>query len=385
MAALEQAALDGSLFRPDHRTLSDRGDSDDDQSLSENEDAAGDDYIDSEDDFDNTVGGRHNPKPAPPSSDPTRGQIEHNGHQTGVKGVQDEHKATQAYAREQARAGTALIQAENGLRGMQALTVHEESALVAQEAEEDEELREIRRRRREQRRRETQEDAARWERERVTDFGFGKSFEDGVKNGALREIGSMDFVEAVERDGWALVFIYEPNLPRCDDISSSLLHLKLNLPYNTTTSIYRARATSLGFSLLPPIITPESPEDIAIVSEDLDVLRREIQDISARHKNSHKNNHDSETAIIADLVEYVRTREEKKAPFKGKPDLDVLPTLLAYKDGELEKTWIRVDWEVGQDGVVGLLRREGILPSITSAKGPGINRRPLAPDSDDDE
>jgi hypothetical protein len=41
----------------------------------------------------------------------------------------------------------------------------------------------------------------------------------------------------------------------------------------------------------------------------------------------------------------------------GKPDPDVLPTLLAYKDGELEKTWIRVDWDVGEDGVEGLLRR----------------------------
>ena len=26
-------------------------------------------------------------------------------------------------------------------------------------------------------------------------------------------------------------------------------------------------------------------------------------------------------------------------------DLDMLPTLLAYKAGQLEHTWIRVDWE----------------------------------------
>jgi len=41
----------------------------------------------------------------------------------------------------------------------------------------------------------------------------------------------------------------------------------------------------------------------------------------------------------------------------GEADLDVLPTILAYKDGELEKTWIRIDWEVGEDGVEGLLRK----------------------------
>lgn len=42
---------------------------------------------------------------------------------------------------------------------------------------------------------------------------------------------------------------------------------------------------------------------------------------------------------------------------KRLPDPDVLPSLLAYKDGELEKTWIRVDWDVSEDGVEGLLRR----------------------------
>ena len=41
----------------------------------------------------------------------------------------------------------------------------------------------------------------------------------------------------------------------------------------------------------------------------------------------------------------------------GRPDPDVLPTLLAYRDGELEGTWVRVDWEVGEEGVEGLLRR----------------------------
>lgn len=31
--------------------------------------------------------------------------------------------------------------------------------------------------------------------------------------------------------------------------------------------------------------------------------------------------------------------------------------MLAYRDGELERTWIRVDWEVGEEGVEGMLRR----------------------------
>jgi hypothetical protein len=49
-----------------------------------------------------------------------------------------------------------------------------------------------------------------------------------------------------------------------------------------------------------------------------------------------------------------------------RPDKDVLPTLLAYKNGELQKTWIRVDWEVGEGGVEALLRRFVLLDSQLS-------------------
>ena len=38
-------------------------------------------------------------------------------------------------------------------------------------------------------------------------------------------------------------------------------------------------------------------------------------------------------------------------------DLDVLPTLLVYRDGELENTWVRVDWEAGAAGIDDLLHR----------------------------
>lgn len=92
---------------------------------------------------------------------------------------------------------------------------------------------------------------------------------------------------------------------------------------------------------------------------------------------------------------------EDKEP-KRLPDPDVLPSLLAYKDGELEKTWIRVDWDVSEDGIEGLLRRfvmsgdrtlsfndadtiecrDGILPTISKL---GINRQPYSEDSDGDD
>ncbi|KAJ9111308.1 hypothetical protein QFC20_002599 [Naganishia adeliensis] len=41
-------------------------------------------------------------------------------------------------------------------------------------------------------------------------------------------------------------------------------------------------------------------------------------------------------------------------------DTDVLPTLLAYRDGELVHTWIRVDW-CAPEGVEAMLRSSGVL------------------------
>lgn len=38
-------------------------------------------------------------------------------------------------------------------------------------------------------------------------------------------------------------------------------------------------------------------------------------------------------------------------------DLDMLPTLLVYRDGELVHNWVRVDWEAGHPGIRDLLER----------------------------
>lgn len=49
-------------------------------------------------------------------------------------------------------------------------------------------------------------------------------------------------------------------------------------------------------------------------------------------------------------------------------DLDVLPTLLAYRDGILEHTWVRVDWEAGKAGIVELLNKcVYLLPKLLLA------------------
>jgi hypothetical protein len=99
------------------------------------------------------------------------------------------------------------------------------------------------------------------------------------------------------------------DIPRCNALLASTLHLSLNLPpsasnpfSSSSLTLFRALASNLSFSLVPTLPNDEGIEE-------------------------------------------------------GQPDLDVLPTLLAYRDGELEKTWIRVDWDVDEDGVEGLLRK----------------------------
>lgn len=111
------------------------------------------------------------------------------------------------------------------------------------------------------------------------------------------------------------------DIPRCQVLLTHMLHLSLNLPPTSTPlTLLRARATSLSFSLLPP---SESGTGGGNATDDYD-----------------------------EEDQY----EDEPEP-KGRPDPDVLPTILAYRDGELERTWVRVDWELKEDGVEGLLRR----------------------------
>lgn len=40
-------------------------------------------------------------------------------------------------------------------------------------------------------------------------------------------------------------------------------------------------------------------------------------------------------------------------------DTEMLPTILVYRAGELEFSWVRADWEAGRDGMEELLRKYG--------------------------
>lgn len=40
---------------------------------------------------------------------------------------------------------------------------------------------------------------------------------------------------------------------------------------------------------------------------------------------------------------------------EAEADIDMLPTILVYEQGELRHTWVRVDWEAGKDGIENFL------------------------------
>ncbi|OXB39477.1 hypothetical protein LQV05_000685 [Cryptococcus neoformans] len=360
MDSLEKAALDGSLFAGPNPASPTRSGST--ASSLNTDDELGSDLEDSPDQFtfeddQQEDSGKHSSSWLGKSSRANKGKaqeqvrqpIEHDGHQTGVKGVIDDRKVhnSNASAQKQSEATARAIELQR--KALVGLTVHEEAELVAKETEEkgeDSELEEWRKKRRDQLQRKKamqQEDGSQWERQREGDFAYGGDVEKGIRRGALREISEHNFIESVEREGWAIVLIYEPGIPRCNALSASLLHLSLNLPTSLSIALYRARASTIAFSLLPASSS-------------------------------------TTTSFVIDDEFRVKEVEDKEP--KRLPDPDVLPSLLAYKDGELEKTWIRVDWDVSEDGIEGLLRRDGILPTISKL---GINRQPYSEDSDGDD
>jgi hypothetical protein len=99
------------------------------------------------------------------------------------------------------------------------------------------------------------------------------------------------------------------------NLSATLASPDAHTRLSTPLTLLRARATTLHFSLLPSSKPPRSHS-----------LREEDQ-------------------------------EEDYEDEEVEADPDVLPTMLVYKDGELERNWIRVDWEIGTRSLEGLLRR----------------------------
>lgn len=279
----------------------------------------------SEPDTDDELGSDLSELSSPQHSDAVLAGIERKGPNTGVKGVIKDAQHRKAVEREIHRMKIAETNKYLESKSFQAQTIDEEDK-DKRNATENESVYNEEARQRWLRRRQ-----AGIESQQETD---DEDIERQRRKTRMREVGEEGFLDAVEREGWVLVMLYEPDVPRCRPLLQAVLSLSQHIS-NTrqqAPSFIQARATSLSFSLLPnepPVNTLEHGDD----DEDEDEYEDEDYDESAQERRSRRS------------------------------DPDVLPTLLAYRDGELVETFIRIDWEAGADGegLERLLIRKGIL------------------------
>ncbi|KAJ6594126.1 thioredoxin-like protein [Mycena capillaripes] len=176
--------------------------------------------------------------------------------------------------------------------------------------------------------------------------------------GHLREVGVKGFLHSVEgetRGTWVVVHLYEPSLDRCYLLDDTLARLAR---VYSDTKFLRARASALGFTS-----TSSSSS-----SRGAPQLKRAPRV------------HEDETEDPYDEKDFEDDEdEEEEEIYDDDVDLDVLPTMLVYRDGELVHNWVRVDWEAGSAGIEELLDHHNILPRSTS------HSRNLGLPSDDED
>lgn len=174
--------------------------------------------------------------------------------------------------------------------------------------------------------------------------------------GHLREVGVKGFLTAVEKEDrgvWIVVHLYDPvcvafnqyttlinyfqSLERCYLIDETLGRLARLHP---NTKFLRARASALGFA-------SKKPESSRQILRPNHLLSSDDED------EADGQNEDDEDEEADDNV-----------------DLDMLPTMLVYRDGELVQNWVRVDWEAGRAGLEELLDQSAFstfsqVPDVT--------------------
>ncbi|KAJ7647082.1 thioredoxin-like protein [Roridomyces roridus] len=177
--------------------------------------------------------------------------------------------------------------------------------------------------------------------------------------GHLREVGVKGFLNAVEgeeKGTWVVVHIYESSLDRCYLLDDTLARLAR---IYTDTKFLRTRASALGFASTGSSSSKSPP--LTRVTR----TREQDADDQYDEKDHDDDDEDEEAEDIYD---------------EDNVDLDVLPTMLVYRDGELVHNWVRVDWEAGPAGIEELLDKHHILPR----SGPHSRNLGLPSDDEDD-
>ncbi|KAF8891271.1 thioredoxin-like protein, partial [Infundibulicybe gibba] len=170
------------------------------------------------------------------------------------------------------------------------------------------------------------------ERDRHKTDMFGRSR--AGRFGHLREVGVAGFVAAVEKEDhgvWVILHLYDPSLDRCYLLDETLGRLARAQP---STKFLRARASALGFASS----NSSRPRKIT-------TTQRRVRD------------DDDDDDPYSDKDE---SEDREEDPEDDNVDLDMLPTMLVYRDGELVHNWVRVDWEAGPPGIEDLLQRSVI-------------------------
>jgi hypothetical protein len=126
------------------------------------------------------------------------------------------------------------------------------------------------------------------------------------------------------------------SLDRCAKIDAVLIQVARASPH---TKFLRARAAAIGFASLGRSATG------ALGTKS--TLSRHSQELYTLSENSDFSKLEHTEGDLGDDYDYESEEEEV--------DLDMLPTILVYRDGELLHTWVRVDWEAGKDGIENFL------------------------------
>jgi len=172
---------------------------------------------------------------------------------------------------------------------------------------------------------------------------FGRKREG--KFGHLREVGIKGFLGAVEKEEksvWVVVHLYDPSLERCYLIDETLARLARSFP---DTKFLRAKASALGFAT-----TKSSNKSHKWATPPRSLKEEEDDDDDGfDEKDNYDDNEDADESDPDDV------------------DLDMLPTMLVYQNGELVFNWVRVDWEAGKAGIDEFLNKHHILPHPQNA------------------
>ncbi|KZT29589.1 thioredoxin-like protein [Neolentinus lepideus HHB14362 ss-1] len=189
------------------------------------------------------------------------------------------------------------------------------------------------------------------ERNGALDF-FGAGRKGSGRFGHLREVGVNGFLPAIEeedRNVWVLVHLYAPSLDRCYALDDTLAHLARRHP---KTKFLRCRAGALGFA--------SSSSSSSRPAARSSTARKVPGGLSTIHDDE-----DDPYGEPEDGAE----EEDQEDDDGDNVDLDMLPTMLVYRGGDLVFNWVRVDLEAGRGGIEELLMKHRVITALTSGNG----------------